>query len=80
MITKDKIHQISAFIGSLPDIENTLKYLVVNYLKLFSENDKLKIEVLNLKKENNDLLTEATDRARMVQELEEEIEGLKTIH
>ena len=80
MITKEKIHQIGSFIGSLPDIEVTLKYLVVNYLKLFTENDKLKNEVLNLKKENSDLLTEATDHARMVQELEAELEGLKTIH
>jgi hypothetical protein len=80
MITKEKIHQIGSFIGQLPEIETTLKYLVVNYLKLFTENEKLKAENLNLKKENNDLLTDSADHARMVEELEAELEGLKTIH
>ena len=80
MITKEKIHQIGNFIGQLPEIETTLKYLVINYLKLFTENEKLKNENLNLKKQNNDLLTEAEDHARMVRDLEEELDGLKTIH
>ncbi len=80
MITKEKIHQIGNFIGQLPEVETTLKYLVINYLKLFTENDKLKKENLNLKKENSDLLTEANDHARMVRELQEELDGLKTIH
>lgn len=80
MLTKEKIHQIGAFIGQMSDVEVTLKYLVVNYLKMLGENEKLKIENLNLKKENNDLLTEAADRARMVTDLQEELDGLKTIH
>jgi hypothetical protein len=80
MITKEKIHQIGNFIGQMPEIEVSLKYLVVNYLKLFTENASLKKENLNLKKENNDLLTEAADHARMVKDLQEELDGLKTIH
>lgn len=80
MITKEKIHQIGNFIGQLPEVETTLKYLVINYLKLFTENDKLKKENLNFKKENDALLTEAADHARMVRELQEELDGLKTIH
>lgn len=80
MLTKEKIHQIGNFIGQMSDVEVTLKYLVVNYLKMLGENEKLKTENLNLKKQNNDLLTEAEDHARMVTDLQEELDGLKTIH
>jgi chromosome segregation ATPase len=80
MITKQNIKQISSFITQLPDVQITLKFLVVNYLKFLNENENLKSEISDLKKENDDLLTELADRDRMVQELEAELEITKTIH
>lgn len=80
MITKQNIKQISSFITQLPDVQITLKFLVVNYLKFLNENENLKSEISDLKKENDDLLTELADRVTMVQELEAELEIAKTIH
>jgi hypothetical protein len=80
MLTKEKTNQIVNFIKQMPEIEDTLKYLLVNYLKICTEFAKIKTENLNLKKENDDLLTEAEDLGMMVRQLQEEIDGFKTIH
>ena len=61
-------------------MEKALKFLVVSYLKLFTENEKLRKENSQLKKDTNEILTESADHVRMIRELQEEIEQLKTVH
>lgn len=80
MITKQKVHQIKNFIKLMPEIEDTLKHVFVDYLKLLNENEKLKIENIKLMEEGIDLLTEADHHATMAKALQEELDGLKTIH
>jgi len=80
MITKNTIQQINRFIKSMPDVEKSIKSIVINYLKLFNENDQLKQEISVLTKSNEELLTDCEDRGKMIEELEREIEQLTLVH
>lgn len=73
MISKQTVQDLKLFINNIKVFEKGFHTLLIDYLSVTEENKKLK-ETLET------ALTEIADHARMVEELEREIEQLKTVN
>lgn len=70
---KFNVHKIASFIKDFHSFEQNIVMLIEHYLDLIESNVKLK-------KTNEQLLTEITERDKMIEEMEREIDELKTVH
>jgi hypothetical protein len=80
MITKEKINQIKDFIENMPEIENSLREVLVDYLKIFVENVNLKNELATSKEHILHLLKELENQDIKIVETQEELDSLKMVH
>lgn len=80
MITKEKINEIKEFIEYMPEIENSLREVLVDYLKIFVENVNLKNELASSKEHILQLLKELENQDIKIVETQEELDNLKMFH
>lgn len=80
MITKEKINEIKEFIEYMPEIENSLREVLVDYLKIFVENVNLKNELANSKEHILQLLKELENQDIKIFETQKELDSLKMFH
>ena len=80
MITKEKINEIKDFIEYMPEIENSLREVLVDYLKIFVENVNLKNELATSKELILQLLKDLEIQDIKIVETQEELDSLKMFH
>lgn len=80
MITKEKINEIKDFIEHMPEIENSLREVLVDYLKIFVENINLKNELASSKEHILQLLKDLEIQDIKIVETQEELDSLKMFH
>lgn len=73
MITKQTVQELRLFIDNLRSFEKGFHKLLLDYLAVTEENKKIKQTL-------EQALTEIEERGRMIEERDQELQEIKTVH